>query len=314
MENGMIKLADLTPHPLNSEIFTTSDKDNLELRSQIEMHGVIVPILVNRRKGGKLRIISGHRRVDHSVIMGHTEIKGEIISVGDAEELLLLFACNVGRDLKEAYKVRFFKQVKQFLRQKNQLPVESGVLGSYPTEGDPFVQILHRLGADATKMRMWEVIQKITGFSKTEQETLTHVCDEEYRKSVLDGLTGVIKTKEINRIAGDWMSLELAITNGEMTIAKVDKEVKTLLKQIDALKNPQNDKDKPKKEKPAPFKVEKATEKNASIFTNTTENTYAHIYSMAKRDKKDVPEECKYSFNEVVAMAQRWAELVLENV
>lgn len=311
MNIEMIKIADLQPHPLNSDIFTTSEKDDLDLRQQIELHGVIVPILANRLADGTLRIISGHRRVDHSQIMGATEIKGEIITVSEAEELLLLFACNVGRDIKEAYKVRFYQQVKQFLRQKNQLPLLSDTSNGGSPFDNPFVEILHRMGIDTSEMRMWQVIEKITGFSEFEQKSLTHVCDREYREGVLNSLEGVVKKSVINGLAASWMNLETEVVEGIASIASVSKQVKNLLKQIDQLKKPAAD--VAKKEKPVKVVKEKPVETNASIFTNTESNAQAHVYSMGKRMGMDFPNDCKFAFDQVVSIATRWAELVVEH-
>ncbi len=315
----LVNIDELTEHPENSKIFSISEKDKEGLLQSVRMHGVLVNILVNLRSDGTKRIVSGHGRRWAAKECGQTEIRAEYIQVDDATELLLLFACNVGRDLKEAYKVRFFKQVKQFLRQNKYFIGNSETYNDYDENIGAFVHVVDGLGVDVSKMRIWEIIEKITGFSKREQETLTRVCDLEYRAKVFDDLRELkkVKKKDIEYLESVWQNLEDEICEGMTTIAKVDKEVTALLKQIDNLKNPsKNEVKKVEKSKPeAPFKSEKATEVSAGIYANTYENAYNFLEGLSLRGARtgQLKGTWSWSLNEVATEMERWANLVLEN-
>lgn len=308
MQISMIDISELTAHPLNSEIFSSNERDDAELMSSIKMHGVMSPLLVNYRAGGEKRVISGHRRMVLSSTAGLTQIKHERIFVSDAEELLLLYALNVGRDMKESYKLRFFKQVKQYLRQNKEFV---GILGKSDlvAENNPFVEILDRMGVDAKKMKIWELVQAITGFTEYEQYALTRIGDEDYRQERLSEIKGKVSASTIKEIRQRWEVVENNVLNGASTITSADKDLKMILAKIAGIKGAPKSVNKEVKKPEAEeievsAKVEQPVKKGENPFANTFENALAYLKQKSTEKKR-----WQWSVSDVAEEMEEWARV-----
>lgn len=315
-----IEIELLVPHPLNAEIYSCSAGDDDELRRAIINNNgeLIHDPVVHLRRDGRLveyRILSGHRRIRIKQELGHEHIECVVWEgLTDADEMLMLFGANVGRDMKTAYKVRFYKALKQFLRQhKNSLGESSAYSDEDMTE-HPFVHAVDGLLVSDGKLRIWEIIEQLVGFSKREQETLTHVCDEDYRAMKLKELATVTNLKTATDIAAKWAQLETALLDGEVEISDVDKEVKKLNKHIELLKNPPKGEVK-KIKKQTPLRTEKGTTTNASIHANTIQNAdkflSEKIESLGILKKENWVQIQRMT---LVSFLNEWAQLVMEEL
>lgn len=315
--NKTIELSLLKAHPLNAEIYASNEREDAELRRAIINNGgrLIHDPIIHLRKDGEYRIISGHRRICIKRELGHEEAECVVwIGLSDADEMLMLFGANVGRDMKTAYKVRFYKALKQFLRQHKNSLGETGTYSDEDMTEHPFVHAVNGLSVFDRKLRIWEIIEQLVGFSKREQETLTHVCDEDYRAMKLKELATVTNLKTATDIAAKWAQLETALLDGEVEISDVDKEVKKLNKHIELLKNPPKGEVK-KIKKQTPLRTEKGTETNASIHANTHSNAGKFL----TRKIADLGIQTKEDFMQVkisivVSFLNEWATLVMEEL
>lgn len=91
-----IALASLRPHPLNPAERTT-ERATLELRTSMDCHGQITPLLVRpipatKAVEGHWQIIAGHRRFAAAVALNMTKLTCSVREMSDeqAEELLLI--------------------------------------------------------------------------------------------------------------------------------------------------------------------------------------------------------------------------------
>jgi hypothetical protein len=176
-------------------------------------------------------MVSGHRRREALIRNGIYSMRCEIISVNDDEELVMLFHNNLGRGLKEHYKIRFFKAVNQFLYQIKSGQELSSTYNDDELANTLFVHILQKWGESSTKgWRRWEIIEMITGFSRREQEVLTRACDTKYRESVLASIKNEKHRTKVRKV---WEQLEHQAMNGEIPLALLDSEVKALEKKLE---------------------------------------------------------------------------------
>lgn len=225
----LIDISTIQPHPDNS-MFDTDPKQDNELSHSIAALGQLQTAIVNRRVDGTLRMVSGHRRAAALMANNIYMMKCEIIEVDDETELVMLFHSNINRGLKDHYKIRFFKAVKQILRQNKNGQNISSTYEIDSMTNALFVRICTKSGFDTKGKRIWEVIQFITGFSKHEQDILTHVCDEVYRNDVLSRISN---TKQRGKVAKQWQQMEQLALDGEIPLSLIDNEVKALVKMME---------------------------------------------------------------------------------
>lgn len=220
----------IEPHPENA-MFDTDDQEDDELAISISNLGQLQAAIVNRRPDGSLRMVSGHRRREALIRNGIYSMRCEIISVNDDEELVMLFHNNLGRGLKEHYKIRFFKAVNQFLYQLKSGQDISTTCDDDELANTVFVHALTKAGISDTKgMRKWEVIEMITGFSRREQQVLTRACDPKYRETVLELVKNEKHRAKVRKV---WEQLEQQAINGEIPLALLDSEVQSLAKKLE---------------------------------------------------------------------------------
>lgn len=219
----------IQPHPDNN-MFDTDPREEDELATSIATLGQLQTAIVNRRPDGSLRMVSGHRRRTALMRNNVYSMRCEIIEVSDDEELVMLFHNNLGRGLKEHYKIRFFKAVNQFLYQMKTDGEISSTYESDELANSLFVHSAQKLGLNTKGKRTWEVINMITGFSRREQETLRNICDERYREQVLSKIKN---EKQRSKVRKSWEMMEEQALNGEIALSLMDSAVKDLQKKLE---------------------------------------------------------------------------------
>lgn len=302
-----INICLLQPHPLNAEIYGSSTGDDEELRRAIinNKGELIHDPVVHLRHDGEYRILSGHRRIKIIAELGYEALQCVVWEgLSDADEMLILFGGNVGRDMKIAYKVHFFSALKQFLRQYKNMPDLSDTCDDAEVAEHPFVHAVDGAGILNKKLRIWEIAESLTGFSKREQETLTHVCDKHYRHAIVSAAPAGCRASLLMQ----WQRLEEGVVAGEITLAKASNMVKSLQKQIDSINNPAP-MPKPKKSHSASaLKSEKSTEVDASIYANTSENVTEWLI----RQSEFQDTGASIGFRETANLCVAWANAVIE--
>ncbi len=86
-----IRLTDLTPHPLNSNVMPTDLRD--KLKAHIRRTGNYPHVIV-RRDGARYQILDGHHRVAILKDLGHETARCDVWEVDDREAKLLLATLN----------------------------------------------------------------------------------------------------------------------------------------------------------------------------------------------------------------------------
>ena len=81
------RVVDLKPHPLNGEIYTLSDIE--DLAASIDQVGLLEPITIDKRN----RVLSGHRRLTAIKTLGWSSVDCEVITIpkGQDDEYLVHF-------------------------------------------------------------------------------------------------------------------------------------------------------------------------------------------------------------------------------
>ena len=260
-----IPVNQFTDHPENSKIFKNKPFEQIQLENSIALTGVLVPAIANMRSDGELRVVSGHRRLSACEQLGIEKIRTEILYLTDEEELLLLFASNINRNMSDSAKVRFFKYVLQTLCQISEDDGETVSYHEQNSENIALRRIVSERGlAHMEEMSKYEFVTMITGFSEHEQKVLVRVCDEKYRERVIEKIRGIKgMSKKADEIKEIWEHLEISILQGHTTLLEVDKDVVNLNKIIEkalkgkVVKEKPLQKPKAVKEKAAPIVEEK---------------------------------------------------------
>lgn len=312
-----IRIDLIDDHPENDEIFGVDlDRDNL-LGIDIEKNGVKVPCTVNEKPNGRFRLLSGHQRKAASIKSGNELLPCFVERIPEDSEVDELLSYNAGRAMRLHYKLRYFKVLKKKIREFKKDVEKSGGLTGDILKKYTTVENLATGGFDLENMRVWEIIHAATGLSEYEQKALTKVCDEDYRDKAFPTIKSPKKQAAFTQIKDEWYNVELLVMSGDMKLVDAEKKVNLLIKQIEAIANPPKHEAKPvEKPKPeAPFKAEKQTEVNGSLYTNTYENAYKFLEGLSLRTARtgQLKETWSWSLNEVATEMERWANLVLQN-
>lgn len=73
------------------------DESMAELTESIRKNGLISPVIVRKKDGGKYELISGHRRKYACSVLGYEEIRCNIIAVTDDEATIIMVDSNCQR-------------------------------------------------------------------------------------------------------------------------------------------------------------------------------------------------------------------------
>lgn len=89
-----ISLIDAFPnHPFK----VVDDEKMIELTESIENNGVLLPILVRPKKGGRYEMISGHRRLRASVLAEKKTIKAMVCNYDDLTAAIVMVESNINQ-------------------------------------------------------------------------------------------------------------------------------------------------------------------------------------------------------------------------
>lgn len=73
------------------------DESMAELTESIRKNGLISPVIVRKKDGGRYELISGHRRKYACSVLGYEEIRCNIIAVTDDEATIIMVDSNCQR-------------------------------------------------------------------------------------------------------------------------------------------------------------------------------------------------------------------------
>lgn len=143
------KITDIKPHPINDQIYTTTDLT--DLKNSIKVNGQLEPIVVNKEN----TIISGHRRYFSMIQLGFTEC--EIRIVDHENELISLIEYNQQRkktatDLSNEIKILEEEYKKKGLGQGKR----NDMKGS--SSQKIYIDMTNRLGIGLSKMKQLKSI------------------------------------------------------------------------------------------------------------------------------------------------------------
>ena len=108
-----IALADIVPNPNQPRtVFNQAAID--ELATSIKIHGVLQPVMVRPRAGGRYEIVAGERRYRAAELAGLTRIPAVVRSLTDEESLTVALIENIQReDLNPIEAARAYKQLME---------------------------------------------------------------------------------------------------------------------------------------------------------------------------------------------------------
>ena len=232
-----IPVTQILSHPRNAEIFPTDEREQAQLDADVAMHGIQVPIIVNKINlhgeygQGMYIVLSGHRRMRSARANNIERVVCDVREItSPTYELMLLCSLNVGRGFKDVYKIRLFKGAKQFLCQLRENPDLMRDGGSDNPDVEALRYIVLQRGVKLGKgVKTEKVIEALFGFTKREQDPLTWLCDADYRVKFLDELA--VSKKEKARLLGAWADVELAALNEDITLKEAIKIVEKFRKQ-----------------------------------------------------------------------------------
>lgn len=299
-----IPVNQFTPHPENSSIFKNSYKENVMLENSIKIQGVLMPLIANLREDGELRVVSGHRRLSVAEKHGIEYLRTQVRFCNETEELLLLFASNVSRNMQDAAKVRFFKIVQQSMCQISQ---DDENEDSYEPEliDEALKSCLLELhkDIDINSLTKYEFIQLVTGFTEYEQKVLVRVCSEKYRERTINKIREIKNMrKKADEIKEMWEELEYSVLHGAISLAEVDKDVVALNKVIQKALQGKTVKEKPMQQPKQPKqKAEKITLQNDEKDTFTVSDFTDFVNEYVEENYDKILDDMRITFDDMEA-------------
>ena len=157
-------LTDITPNPINDEIYSQTDLSDLIL--SLETHGQLEPIVVNTSKV----IISGHRRYFSMMQLGWTECDIRVSELDN--DIVALIEFNRSRiksvnDILNESRILERELKKEIGRGRNAPQQRSG------KKMDVIIEVSRKLGLGATKLKM------IKSIANYEPSLLTQIDNDE---------------------------------------------------------------------------------------------------------------------------------------
>ena len=113
----MRKIAELSPHPLNSEIYGDPNPDD-DLKNSIQKNGILTPLIIS----GDGRIISGHRRFSGAKEFGIEQVPVIILpSCDDLDLEEKLIVANIQRQKTKEQIAREYEKLKKIEGEKSKI-------------------------------------------------------------------------------------------------------------------------------------------------------------------------------------------------
>ncbi|MHC4607025.1 MAG: ParB/RepB/Spo0J family partition protein [Planctomycetota bacterium] len=111
LEHVGVDRIDDNPHQPRTYILAEPHDD---LKMSIAQYGVIVPIIVNRMKGGRYTLVAGQRRLEAARELGHEAVPAVVRSMNKREMMEVTYLENLHReDLSRVDVVRMFDRIKR---------------------------------------------------------------------------------------------------------------------------------------------------------------------------------------------------------
>ena len=178
-------LTDITPNPINDEIYSQTDLSDLIL--SLETHGQLEPIVVNTSKV----IISGHRRYFSMMQLGWTECDIRVSELDN--DIVALIEFNRSRiksvnDILNESRILERELKKEIGRGRNAPQQRSG------KKMDVIIEVSRKLGLGATKLKM------IKSIANYEPSLLTQIDNDEIS---VNKAYEIVKSKYINTTSID---------------------------------------------------------------------------------------------------------------
>jgi len=179
------ELTDITPNPINDEIYSQTDLSDLIL--SLETHGQLEPIVVNTSKV----IISGHRRYFSMMQLGWTECDIRVSELDN--DIVALIEFNRSRiksvnDILNESRILERELKKEIGRGRNAPQQRSG------KKMDVIIEVSRKLGLGATKLKM------IKSIANYEPSLLTQIDNDEIS---VNKAYEIVKSKYINTTSID---------------------------------------------------------------------------------------------------------------
>ena len=154
------EIADFPDHPYKVK----DDEDMMNLVESIRENGVLTPVTVRELPGGKLEMISGHRRKRACELLGLHTIRGEVVKMDRDNAIIMMCDSNLQRttilpsEKAFAYKMR----LEAMNRQGERTDLTFSPVGKKLTAGKDFAQ---EVGEGQTQIyryiRLTELIPEI---------------------------------------------------------------------------------------------------------------------------------------------------------
>ena len=178
-------LTDITPNPINDEIYSQTDLSDLIL--SLETHGQLEPIVVNTSKV----IISGHRRYFSMMQLGWTECDIRVSELDN--DIVALIEFNRSRiksvnDILNESRILERELKKEIGRGRSATQQRSG------KKMDVIIEVSRKLGLGATKLKM------IKSIANYEPSLLTQIDNDEIS---VNKAYEIVKNKYINTTSID---------------------------------------------------------------------------------------------------------------
>lgn len=268
LDVGMIRIEDLNDFPKQIEIYGEPVPD-AELVASIKDVGVLTPLLITKYEE-KLVVISGHRRLYGARAAGLESVPYIFREYENYDEMELDFlVCNIQREKTTAIRVNEFKRYKQILCQLGKLRKSKSTYSDTIFANEHFSRILEdtNLGEyidPSEALNSVDVLKKITGYTKYEQEYLNILYNDDWRASKLNELRALGLSREADDIVNSQFdSLRSQYESGELTLNKAVTQIRELFTEVKGKlltarerKNKKKTEAAPKKTKtePAPVK------------------------------------------------------------
>lgn len=204
---GSIK--NLHPHPLNKKLYG-EQKSDIKLVESIKAHGVLSPIVVNKKK----QILSGHRRWLAAKEVGLTSVPLTGFKGTTAEEELLLIESNRQREKTAEQRAREFIELKriesELAKERLTLSQGRGIKGPVnlpDVKGDARDIAAEKTGFKSrTAEKLEKIVQAADEGNKKAREALNKInetgrgVDSAYERTLKKQQRKVVKSAVQNRV------------------------------------------------------------------------------------------------------------------
>lgn len=231
----------LQPHPQQAGIYGEDVIDN-EFVASIRDKGILTPLTVTPVENGFYTIISGHRRKKGALLAGLSEVPCVVKKYeNDAEMEFEFLTCNMQREKTKQTRIMEFFRYKQILCQIGKLRKSKGVYDNTIFNDNVFSRILENDNIlekiEAGKpLNSVDVLKKVTGYSKYEQEQLYIINDDNWIQLQVARLEGkAISGEDLDKLWNEIWAVreEFNKPESKTTMNTAVKQIKEVVKNIE---------------------------------------------------------------------------------